>query len=124
MNRDPDFPRQVQRLHQVTVYGRWLFVASCWLSLGVLGIWGLRSDVALWQQYFTWTAVRYALMYNQVSAFCLAFCIGITTAVLVWQSKNILIGLSTKEKHRLEQQVRKIRASGPRHPLWKWVCKP
>lgn len=120
---DPNLDKQVEKLHQVRVWGRWLFVVGCWLTLGVFGIWGLRAEIALWQQYFTWTAVRYAIAYNRIPAFSLAFCIGITTAVLIWQSQNILRGISPPERYRLEKQVRKIRASGPSHPLWKWVCK-
>ena len=120
---DHHLNRRVQKLHRLTVWGRWVVVTGCWLSLGSYSIWGLRSEISLWQQYFTWTAVRYALIYNRLPAFCLAFCIGSTAAVLVWQSKNILVGLSAREKYRLEQQVRKICAVGPKHPLWKWVCK-
>lgn len=119
---DRNLDRQVKRLHHLTVWGRWSFAIGCWLSLGIYGTWGLRSEIALWWQYFTWTAVRYAL-YNRIPAFCLAFCIGITAAILVWQSKNILFGISARERYRLEQQVKEIRASGPSHPLWKWVCK-
>ncbi|MGK7873441.1 MAG: hypothetical protein AB4426_09045 [Xenococcaceae cyanobacterium] len=118
---DPNFRRQVQRLYQLTVYSRWLFVVCCWISLGSLGIWGLRGEISLWLEHFTWTAVRYALVYNRLPSFCLAFCIGITAAVLIWQSNNILRGLSPKQRYRLEQQVKKIRAKGPSHPLWKWV---
>lgn len=118
---DPNFKKQVQRLHQLTIYGRWLFVIGCWSTLGVFGVWGLREEFTLWQEYFTWAAVRYAIVYNRLPAFCLAFCIGVTTAVLVWQSRCILKGLSTEERQRLEKQVRKIHALGSRHPLWKWI---
>ena len=121
---DPNFRRQVERLHQLTVYGRWIFVASCWLTLGSFGIWGLRGEISLWLENFTWTAVRYGLAYNPVPTFCLAFCIGITAAVLVWQSSNILRGgISGKQRRQLEKKVQTIQASGPSHPLWKWVCK-
>ncbi|ACK73380.1 conserved hypothetical protein [Gloeothece citriformis PCC 7424] len=122
-NPDPNFNKQVQRLHQLTVYGRWGFVILSWLSLGSFGIWGLREEFKLWQQYFTWTAVRYAIAYNFVPAVCLFFCIGITGAVLVWQSRNLFSGIPSEERQRLEQQVRKIKAIGKRHPLWKWVIK-
>ena len=113
--------KELQRLHQLTVYARWLFVMFSWITLGAAGIWDLRGDIALWLEHFTWAAVRYALAYNLISTFCLAFCIGITTAVLVWQSKNILYGISSSEKRRLHKQVKKIRDRGPSHPLWKWV---
>jgi hypothetical protein len=121
INLDPNLEKQVQRLHQLTIYGRWLFVVVCWMTIGSYGIWGLREDISLWREYFTWAAVRYAIVFNRIPAFCVAFCIGITTAVLVWQSQNTFRGLSVEERQRLEKQVRKINAIGSRHPLWKWL---
>ncbi len=120
---DPTFKQQVQRLHYLTVYGRWLFVTLLWSSIGSLSLWGLRSEIALWRQYFTWAAVRYGLYYNPLPTFGLAFCIGMTVAVLVWQSRNILLGLPRPEQRRLEEQVYRIRQQGSSHPLWKWVCQ-
>ncbi|MBD2359983.1 MULTISPECIES: hypothetical protein [unclassified Anabaena] len=115
--------QQVQKLHQLTVYGRWLFVGFLWLTIAPLCLWNLRSEISLWQQYFTWAAVRYGLFYHPLSAIGLAFCIGMTTSVLVWQSRNILLGLPRQEQQRLEKQVFQIRQQGPTHPLWKWVCQ-
>ena len=120
---EPGFYQEVQKLHQLTVYGRWLFVCLLWVSIGSLSLWSLRSDIALLWQYFTWATVRYGLYYNPLPTFGLAFCIGMTVAVLVWQSRNILLGLSRPEQRRLEQQVCRIRQQGPSHPLWKWVCQ-
>ena len=116
-----DLQREIERLYQVTIYARWSLVIVCWLTLGIFGIWGLREEIALLQQYFTWAAVRYAIVYNRISALCLSFCIGMTAAVLIRQSQHLLQGFSEKEKYRLEQQVKKIRAVGSRHLLWKWV---
>jgi hypothetical protein len=92
-NTDPSFTQQVQRLHQLTVYGRWLFVGCLWLTVAPFCLWNLRAEIALWQQYFTWVAVRYGLFYHPLSTLGLAFCVGMTVAVLVWQSRNILVGL-------------------------------
>jgi len=121
-NTDPSFAQQVQRLHQLQVYGRWFFVSFLWLTVVPVCLWNLRAEIALWRQYFTWVAVRYGLFDHPMATFGLAFCIGMTTAVLVWQSRNILLGLPQQEKQRLEQQVFRIRQQGPSHPLWKWVC--
>ncbi len=122
-NTDPSFAQQVQRLHQLTVYGRWLFVGCLWLTIAPLCLWNLRAEIAVWQQYFTWVAVRYGLFYHPLSTLGLAFCIGMTVAVLVWQSRNILVGLPQPEKERLEKQVCRIRQQGTTHPLWKWICQ-
>jgi hypothetical protein len=122
MNRSyTHYPKQVQRLHRITVYTRWLVVILCWLTFGVYGIWGLRQEIALWLDYFTWAAVRYGIAYNPLPSLALAFCIGMSASVLVWQSRNIIWGLPVKERYRLEQQVKKIMAKGPNHPLWKWI---
>lgn len=121
-NTDQYFAQQVQKLHQLTVYGRWLFVSFLWLTIAPICLWNLRQEITLWREYFTWVAVRYGLFYHPLSTLGLAFCIGMTVAVLVWQSRNILVGLPQQEKQRLEKQVWQIRQQGPSHPLWKWVC--
>lgn len=119
----PTFAGQVQRLHRLTVYGRWLVVGILWMSVGSLSLWGLRYPISLWLEYFTWSAVRYGLFYNWLPTIGLSLCIGMTAAVLIWQSRNILLGMPADERRRLEQQVHQIRKQGPSHPLWKLVCQ-
>lgn len=123
LKKDPQFQQQVQKLHQITVYSRWLLVGLLWLTIFPLSLWSLRSEIALLQQYFTWTAVRFGLYYHPLATFGLALCIGMTVSVLVWQSRNILVGLPADEQRRLEVQVSRIRQQGSTHPLWKWVCQ-
>jgi hypothetical protein len=122
-DKDPSLTQQVQKLYQLTVYGRWCFVGVLWLTLAPISLWNLRAEIALWQQYFTWVAVRYGLSSHPLATLGLAFCIGMTTAVLVWQSRNILLGLPKEEKQRLEKQVFQIRQQGSTHPLWKWIFR-
>ena len=121
MTNDPNLQIEVQRLHKLTVYGRWLTVILLWISVGSLSIWGLRREIALWLEHFTWAAVRYGLYFHRWSALGLVLCLGMTLVVLR-QSRNVR-GLQEREKLGLEQQVRHIRQQGPSHPLWKWVCK-
>jgi hypothetical protein len=117
-----DSDQQVNKLYQLTIYFRWLVVSCIWLTVGIVCLYNLRSEIALWEQYFTWVSVRYAIFYHPLSSLGLGFCIGMTAAVLVWQSRNILLGLPQKERQRLEKQVYRIRQQGQTHPLWKWVC--
>lgn len=117
------FQQEVQRLYQLTLYGRWLVVGLLWASLGLISLWSLRSEIALWFDYFTWTAVRYSLAYNRLPAIGLSLCIGATLAVLLWQSRNMLWGIPPYQVKQLENQVWKIRQQGSSHPLWKWVCQ-
>ncbi|MEG4271137.1 MULTISPECIES: hypothetical protein [unclassified Microcoleus] len=123
MTTDQTFEIEVQRLHKLTVYGRWLTVIFLWISVGSLSIWGLRREIALWLEHFTWVAVRYGLSFHRWPTLGLGLCLGMTLGVLTWQSRNMVRGLPLREKQGLEQQVRRIRQQGPSHPLWKWVCK-
>ncbi|PSB22067.1 hypothetical protein C7B65_01250 [Phormidesmis priestleyi ULC007] len=119
--KDPNFQAAVQRLHKVTVYGRWLTVLGLWLTVGSVSLWSLRYPISLLQDYFTWAAVRWAIVFQPLPAIGLGLCVAMTLAVLVWQSRNILVGLPKVEQQRLEKQVLKIREQGSSHPLWRWV---
>jgi len=117
----PNLAQSIHKLHQLTVYGRWLFVLVSWLLLAPGSLWSLRQEIILGRQYFTWVWLRYAIAYNRLPSLALAFCVAITTAVLVWQSRNILFGLPSTEKNRLHQQVLKISQQGKSHPLWRFI---
>ena len=123
IERDVTFQQQLQRLHTLTVTARWVVIGVLWVSLAPISLWGLRSEIDLWRDYFTWTAVRYGLAYNPLPTFGLALCIGMTVTVLIWQSRNIAFGISQRQTKRLEHQLLSIRQQGKSHPLWKWVCK-
>lgn len=121
---NPDLMKQIENLYRVSLAARWFLVIFSWLTLGSLGIWGLRGEIPLWLDHFTWTALRYGIAYNRMASLAIAFCVGLTAAVLIRQSLNILRGgISPEEKLTLEKQVKKILKKGPRHPLWKWVIK-
>jgi hypothetical protein len=120
---DPIFAEQIQKLHRLTVYGRWLFSLCLWLIIAPFCLWDLRVELSLLQQYFTWVGLRYALMFHPLSTLGLSLCIAMTTSVLVWQSRNILWGLPLQEQENLKKQVYRIRQQGSSHPLWKWVCE-
>jgi hypothetical protein len=122
MDYEPELKYQIEKLHKLTVYGRWLFVFFCWLTLGSLGFWGLREQFSLWREYFTWSAVRITIEFSPLPSFAIIFCLAITISLLVWQGKNILQGgLSPRQRYYLEQQTKKILTQGPTHPLWKWI---
>ncbi len=120
---DSTFQQEVERLHQLTVWGRWVVVGVLWLTVGTLSLWGLRYPISLILDHFTWAAVRYGLAFHRLAAIGLAICLSSTLGVLIWQSRNMLMGLPQREKKRLEQQVCRIRQQGPSHPLWKYICQ-
>ncbi len=120
---DPALEKQVQRLHRVMVSSRWLLVVVSWLGVIPIALWQLQGEIELIRSHFTLAAVRYALIFNPSAAIALSWCLGITTAVLLWQSSNILLGFSRQYRDRLEKQVRRIRKRGKSHPLWRWVIQ-
>lgn len=121
---DAEFRRKMNKFYQLTVCARWLFILICWLTIGVYGIWSLRDGIALWFDYFTWSAVYYTFHFNFIPTICLSFCTAITLSVLIWQSRNILWGLPKHEQKYLAKQVNKILTAGSKHPLWKWINRP
>ncbi len=106
--QNPDFRKKVDDYYQSMVWSRWKLVIFLWLTLGTYSIWGLRNEIKLWLDHFTWAAVRYGLMFNMFYTVCLGICIGFTLSTLVWQSRNIVWGLSDKEKYYLEQKAKDI----------------
>jgi len=120
---DATFHQEVDRLHRLTVYGRWLVVGLLWLTLGAWSLWRLQRTISLALENFTWAALRYGLVFDRGAAVSLALCIGATVAVLVWQTRSLLWGLSPRDRQRLEQQVSRIRQQGNSHPLWRWICQ-
>jgi hypothetical protein len=114
--------QQMNRLHQLTVYSRWAFVAFLWLVIAPLCLWHLRSEFALWRDYFTWTAVRYTIIFNRVASIALVLCVAWTVSTIVWQIRQRW-GMSREERRLLERRVLHIRKRGKGHPLWKWVMR-
>jgi hypothetical protein len=118
---DPIFKNQMANLYRLNVYGRWLVIGLLWLTVGVYSLWELRYPISLIQEEFTWAAVKYGLMFQPLPALGLCLCVGVMTGTLVWQSRNMLWGISKKERQQLIKQVSEIRKQGDSHPLWKWV---
>ena len=118
---DFDFQKKVTKYYRLTIYMRWLIVIFLWLTLGIYGIWGIRHEIQLWLDYFTWSAIYYGLAFNPIPTLCLAICVGMTISVLVRQSRCVIWGLSKKEQYYIEQKVSKIIASGSSHPLHRWL---
>jgi hypothetical protein len=118
---DPAFIAAIVRLHELTVWGRWLVVTLLWLTVGSWSLWRMRKVWEVSAEYFSWSAIRYGLIFNPWAAVGLGLCIGMTLSVLVWQSRNILWGLPLAEQKELQKRVLKIQQQGASHPLWKWV---
>jgi hypothetical protein len=121
--QDATFQEQVQRLHRLSVYRRWAVIIGSCLIIAPPCLWALRDEIALWHEYFTWAALRYGLADHPLATIGLAWCLGIMLSTLLWQSRNIIWGLSKRDRQQLEQQVCQIRQQGSSHPLWKYICR-
>ena len=115
---DPELKQAMERLHQLTVWGRWAVVTGLWLTVGSWSIWRMRKVWEMAFEYFTWSAIRVGMIFNPLATIGLGLCIGMTLSVLIWQSRNILWGLPESEQSWLKQRVLKIQQQGPSHPLW------
>jgi hypothetical protein len=118
---DPHLERQTERLFQLQIRRRWWIILTMWLTVGVVCLWVLRSDIALWLDYFTWAAVRISIRYNRLAFIGLGLCVGFTLSTLMRQSAHIL-NLSQGLRQELIREVAEIRRRGPKHPLWRKVC--
>jgi hypothetical protein len=118
---DPGLQRSIDRMHELTVWGRWAFVLGLWLTVGAASLWGLRQPIGRLRTVFTWSGLRFGLFGHPIPAIGLALCIGMLVSVLVWQSRNILWGLPMDERDRLKATVLRIQQQGDSHPLWKWI---
>ncbi|WP_017305537.1 hypothetical protein [Spirulina subsalsa] len=104
ISTDPDVQVQVQRLQQLMIYGRWLFVGGCWLIIAPIALLFLQEEISLLQDHFTWATIRYSLEFNPIPSFSIGFCLAITVAVIVGQVTKKVLGLSPREKYQLEQK--------------------
>lgn len=113
--------RQIERLLTVQTRQRWLVNTLVWLTVGTASIWCLHEDIALWQEFFTWSAVRISLQNNRLAFLGLGLCLSMTLSTLVWQSWQILWGVGKSEHRQLRKEVAEILATGENHPLWRSV---
>jgi hypothetical protein len=117
----PELKADMQRLHELTVWGRWLVCLGLWMTIAPLSLWHLRRNILILADRFTWSGVRYGLIFNPLAAIGLTLCVGFSLSILIWQSRNILWGLPKPECDRLKQTVLKIQQQGSSHPLWQWL---
>ncbi|MEM7769730.1 MAG: hypothetical protein AAF327_04385 [Cyanobacteria bacterium P01_A01_bin.37] len=120
---DPDFHHELELLHQRSIQSRWLGLGLLWVVVGPVSVWRVRDDIALMVDHFTWASLRYTLAFNPLASLGLVLCFSLTMGVLLWQSRNIFLGLSEHDLKDLEQRLLRIRQQGESHPLWASVCE-
>lgn len=117
----PDIEIQVQRLLLFQIKVRWALVIFLWLTVGIVSVWMIQADIALWLEFFTWAAVRVAIRSEPLPYMGIGLCVAMTLSTLMRQSWDILHGISQREHNSLVQQVREIEHQGRKHPLWEFV---
>lgn len=88
-----------------------------WLAvLGLIwSLWVLRHEWLLMAEYFTWAALRHAVMDHVLPWFVLLLCLwGLVARLIdrVWQQRR---------DRKLERQLDRILTTGPKHRLWRQV---
>ena len=115
--------KQIHRLRN-SIFRRWWAISGgLWLTIGLLSLWRLQNEFELLREHFTWTSLRYALIYNRLEALGLSLCVGLTVALLVAESRHIIFGLTDGERQRLENTLFRIHQQGESHPLWQKIIE-
>lgn len=107
MNALESLSPTAQNLYYAQIKRQWFTITVLWLIFLPFGLWTWRDNLSLIHDYFTWSAIRYALAFHLGATLGLSFCLGMTLGLLLRQSIHILRGLSDKEKYYLEQQIAK-----------------
>ncbi|NJR69670.1 MAG: hypothetical protein HC771_14160 [Synechococcales cyanobacterium CRU_2_2] len=115
---EPELKEPVQRLYHAQQQQRWRLVLLLWWGGVPLSLWGLRQTLALLWEYFTWSALRYGLIYHPISALGLLVTVLLTLTSAFAELGFRRWGYSGQEVRRLKRQVERIRAKGEKHPLW------
>ncbi|MEL6260523.1 MAG: hypothetical protein AAFQ40_02535 [Cyanobacteria bacterium J06623_5] len=113
--------QEIEALRQAMMRSWWWLCLGLWLTVGLASLWWLRSDLQELFDYFTWSAVRYMLYYERLAGMGIGLCFGLTLALLLSESRQILWGISEGEYARLLSNLQKIHAQGPSHPQWKII---
>lgn len=101
----------------------WKICLGIWIFIGLPCLWWIRTDLIEIKEYFTWAAVRSIFLFQRPAGMGIAFCVAVTFALLVSESRQIIWGISRDERARLVANLEKIHAQGPTHPQWKIISK-
>ncbi len=111
--------RDAQQVYLAYQKGLLWLMGGVWILIGIPSLWALRQDVARLMQYFTWTGLRFTLLYKPGwPSFGILFCVILTLYVLLSQSRYELLGLLDSERQLVEATARHLRRLPARHPLF------
>jgi hypothetical protein len=113
--------RDAQHVYLVYQNGILMLMGWVWLLIGIPSLWALRQDVVRLLQHFTWTGLRFSLLYKPgLPSFGLLFCLVLTLYVLLSQSRYELVGLIESERHLLELTAQRLRKLPSQHFLHRY----
>ncbi|MEM8501687.1 MAG: hypothetical protein AAF716_00870 [Cyanobacteria bacterium P01_D01_bin.1] len=113
--------KELEALRQAMMRTWWRTCLSLWLTVGLVSLWWVRDDLIEISEYFTWAAVRSIFLYSRLAGMGIALCVGLTFALLVSESRQILWGMSAEERSRLSAQLDRIHEQGASHPQWNLI---
>ncbi|MBE9063227.1 hypothetical protein IQ256_19900 [cf. Phormidesmis sp. LEGE 11477] len=117
-SNQPGRGQELEALRQAMMRTWWRICLCLWLTVGLGCLWWVRGDLIEISEYFTWAAVRSIFLYSRLAGVGIALCVGVTFALLVSESRQILWGMSAEERSRLSAQLDRIHAQGDSHPQW------
>ncbi|EDX85307.1 hypothetical protein S7335_3006 [Synechococcus sp. PCC 7335] len=113
--------KELEALRRAMMRTWWRICLFLWLTVGLGCLWWVRDDLIEISEYFTWAAVRSIFLYSRLAGIGIALCVGVTFALLVSESRQILWGLSADERSRLGAQLDRIHEQGKSHPQWQLI---
>ena len=113
--------KELEALRQAMMRNWWRICLFLWLTVGLGCLWWVRGDLIEISDYFTWAAVRSIFLYSRTAGIGIALCVGLTFALLVSESRQILWGMSAEERSRLSAQLDRIHEQGESHPQWRLI---
>ena len=119
---DKEVSQAIEALRQQMMRDWWRVCLVLWLTVGLLSVWWLRSQLQELIEYFTWAAVRATIHFERLPSVGLISCFALTFGLLLSESRQILFGLSAEERSRLLTKLNKINQQGSSHPQWKVVA--
>lgn len=95
-----------------------------WLVMGIPSLWALREDLLRLVRYFTWTGLRFSLLYKPSwPSFGILFCLIFTLYVLMSQSRYEVLGLMDTERQLLETVAVRLRRLPQHHYLRRYFLQ-
>ncbi|MEM9155821.1 MAG: hypothetical protein AAGB13_12445 [Cyanobacteria bacterium P01_F01_bin.33] len=110
-----------QKLALIYMRLRWVVVMLIWVGVGIPSLLILRAEISRLLEFFTWSGLKYSLLYSPIAGIGVCISLAFTLAALLWQSHYELFGLSKQTRQSIEQQAEFVRQLEPNHWIRRWL---